>query len=260
MTNNQLPIKHLSFSSMKQLMSNPWMFYVNRVLGQWDEFKTSPALLIGKAVHYLIEGELTNRPDFQLEVKQLIVRGYHDRNFEAGSTSMQEITDTVFRCYNAYKEFGLDLGAIVAIEHTIDCPYVTSSGVKGPINLKAIPDLVSEKDGEYMIWDWKTVSQFTDLSKENPDYILQGMFYYHAVYQYYGKAPTRITFVEIHKKGSLQLWEVVYDNYPHYFEVFDKLYIEVVKDLMTRQSWLPSFAGFFDKEQTWESYVSHIND
>lgn len=243
---------------MKQLMNNPYMFYLNRIQGIWDEFETSPAIVIGKATHFLIESDILKRENSITEMKQLVIRETSSRNYNGKDVTTQEIVDTAMICFRAYQEANLDLGVTIAVEHTIDFHYITKSGVQGPLPLKAIPDLVTVQGGNYHIWDWKTVSQFTNLEKENPDYILQSMFYFHAVHQYYGVKPEKMTFCEIHKKGSVQLWEINFNETPHYQQVFDKLYIEVVRDLLTRQSWLPSFSGFFDKETTWNSYLLHL--
>src|SRR3990172_4074260 len=130
MTETNLPIEHLSYSSLKLFCSNQQQFFKNYILGIWD-FKQSPTSLVGKAGHkaldyYYKTGEFNKAIDLGLD----FINKTKDSDIDFGKTgSREQVLKEFSQAMNFYKNEEPDLGNVLATEDKI----ITDQGLNDEI-------------------------------------------------------------------------------------------------------------------------------
>lgn len=262
----QLPIEHLSYSALKLFVSNPWQFKKNYILGLWD-YKSSPSAIVGKATHKALEVYYTGG-DIKMALGKGLeyIEGVKDKDVEWGKTGTREkIIKRFHDAINAYINEAPDVGKVIATEKKITCDF-KHDGVIFPLPIKAVTDLVTQKDG-LRLWDYKVVMYHTDKEQEQPDYIMQAIFNYFTIKHSLKETPKSMTFVEIKPSKSrdgspqLQYYEIVYDKHPEYFTYFTQLYSNAIIELSNpNKKFLPNFGHIFSGKESWADFTAEIMD
>lgn len=263
---SQLPIEHISYSSMKMFVSNPWQFKKNYILGIWDN-KLGVLGVVGKAVHQALENYYTsNDITLALAAGLEYIEGMHDKDIEYGKTgSREEIVKRYHDAVNNYINEKPDLGEVVSTEKRVTCDLIIDDH-KMPLPIKAVTDIITRKDG-LRLWDYKVVSAFTDKEIEQPDYIMQGMFNYYTSMHAYKEEPKSITYVEIkptkNRDGSpqLQFYEIDFGKHPEYVRYFMQMYSNTVIELANpNKKFLPNFSHVFTGKESWQDFTAEVMD
>lgn len=264
---NPIPVDHLSYSSMKMFCSNPWLFKKNYLLNIWDK-KTSPSMLLGKAFHKYAE-VLYGQNDQELASKKAyeLLNSMPDSEIDWLKTGSREKTlkelAQVIDIFMSYRSPSYGIVKATEFRKTVT-PFI--DGKPFPLAIKAVSDMVTERDGGIHIIDWKVVSSHTDIAEEQPDYIMQAIFNYFTVKEFFGE-PKTMTYVEVkkslNKDGSPQIqnYEINYDKHPEYFKYFGRMYAGVVEQLQNPSFiFLPNFSDIMTKKEAWQDFTSEIMD
>lgn len=259
-----IPIDHLSYSAVSCFCSNQQQFLKNYILGVWD-YKTSPSALVGKALHRGNEAYFkTNNWTQAVEMGVQYINAVKDESVEWGKTGSREKVLKSFHMVSEFfrqemPEFGNVLGSEVSV--------VTDKGFGDeilPLPTKSITDLVSEKDGQLKMWDYKTVQAFSDKDEENPSYIMQALFNYLGIRAKFNREPHSMTYIEIkaskNKDNSPQLdyYEIVFEKHPEYITYFQRLYADILVTLADQNHrYIPNFHDMFNGKESWQDFISN---
>ena len=262
-----LPIEHLSYSSLRLLCSNPWQFKKNYILSLWD-YKRSPTATAGVAVHKVLE-LFYSGADLQMALQkgQEYIDSLRDEDIEWGKTGTREgIVKDMHNAVNFYMSEQPEIGEVVATEKTVVTDIVYE-GKRFPLPIKVKTDLLTRKDGKLVMIDYKVVTTFSDKEVEKPDYIMQAMFNYWSIKMSMKEAPHSMIYVEIKKTQNrngdpqVQLYEIVFDQHPEYQVYFFNMYAGAIKFLSNPEvQFLPNFSDMFNAKETWADFTAEIMD
>lgn len=220
------PIQHVSFSSFRSFCTNPGEFKDKYILGL-NNFKRSPAMIVGNLAHAVIEGVIRGGKIEDLIPRQLeALDSIPDSDIKFGKTgSREKIVKDFHAAVKHYFEEMPKYGKILCVEEYIEsevCDVIDGATIRSPIPFAGKPDLVYEKEGLVTIEDHKIVSAFKDPEDENPAYIFQAFFLFYLWVAKTGKAPHQAVFREIkisaNKDGSSQHNLIIVPFYGEAFE------------------------------------------
>lgn len=273
------PIQHWSTSSMMDYLTNPLIFKKKWILLIPDD-DSGVSAMVGKAAHYALqvahggEDKIPVPPDMK-EARPIAIQAgldylerYPDENIKYGKTGNREkMLQTYNKVINWYFDEMPDWD-VVAVEERMQQYLVGPDGTKFALPMKGHDDLLIRKEnGRLSIIDHKFVSSYTDPGDEKPQYIVQAMFLYHLVKETHGEAPEDIIFRECktseNKDGTVQTkeWGIKFDEVPHYFTFFYKLYDDCTKSLAREDAiFLPNFRDLFNGEEAYLIYQQDLLD
>ncbi len=188
-----------------------------------------------------------------------------DEKIEYGKTgSRQEIIKKYTSAVNNYfaeePKFYKVLGAELDLTS-----YIKIGDQELSLPIKSKSDLVVEdEDGNIDIIDYKFVSAFTT-DDEIGSYFVQSVANYYNVMNEFGKAPRKMTFLEVkisqNKDGGSQLkpYTIVYAENQDYFKVFMSLYEDCTHEILRQDlRYIPNFSDMYDGNQTFKEYRKRI--
>lgn len=187
---------YLSHSAIICFLNNQIQFKKRYIAKVYDD-PTSPAMVVGSAIHKMIELRLDGKPiEEAIQAGIESIENVADYEIEYGKSGSREnmlkgyetLSKTVINELPVYTN-------LVAIEKMLKA-NVLISGKKVP--LKGKLDLVRDLgDGTLEIRDWKTVKNYSSEDKENYKYVFQAWFYVLLAELEYGKPIARVVFDEI---------------------------------------------------------------
>lgn len=279
------PIDRLSFSAVREYLSNPfrfWRIYVQKI-STWTD---SPATLVGKAFHKCLELYYTS-PEFRTP-----------EGLEEAKAAGLAIITAAAPQVDWGKTGSLEKAhadALQTIEHyfledpkyqdmgTLTPERLLSGTIKGiPVTVKAISDLTIEGEGGTGIVDFKKVSQLSEWPEEiteppnpavvtrlfpgvPPGYLFQAWFNQKSLFAATGKKADWMKFHEVktskNKDGSPQSNVIVVDFATPEWKAMDRIITKMVKAILrdvSRKSrvWLPNVFDQMAGEESWSEYLS----
>lgn len=260
----QLPIEHLSYSSLSLFCSNEQQFKKNYILGIWD-YKDSPSAIVGKAFHRTMEYYYKGLSwDKAIAEGLKYIDSINDSKVDWGKTgSREQILKEFHKIIEFFQIEEPTFGVPVETELSVTTDFTFVSGVESPIPLKVVVDRIDESQGQFIGIDYKVVSSFTNKEEEQPDYIMQSIFAYYGIASKFNQAPEKFIFVEIKKSKNsdnspqLEFYEIRYNEMQHYFELFEKLYTAVIVKLSNPDHlFLPNFSHPYNGKEAWEDFIA----
>lgn len=266
---------------MVQFTANPILWKIQKINGDYFDTATNVSAVIGRAVHRGLEvyyggGDVAAPMDESAAIAAALkVANYTIANTPDGFINYSKTTDTkkkaaaiVAFCINEYvKEFRYTPEKVVATERRIKRHVDVKYGDRRlhlPIPLEGYVDRL-ERDGELVVIDYKTCRAFSDPDKIDAAKIIQAVAYYLLVLAEYGEAPRAIKFQEIKytknadKSSQVREYEVVYADNPLYFDLFSRLYEDILRALMGEMVYVPNFHALFDNEVAIISYIHRLD-
>lgn len=188
----------LSYSALICFLNNQIQFKKRYIAKVYDDQK-SPSLVVGSAIHRMIEQKLRGEsPEDAITAGLEDIENVADYEIDYGKTGSREkmlaayqsLTDSVLKELPDYQN-------IIDIEAKLDAE-VSISGKKVPMTGRV--DLVRDLgDGTIEILDWKSVAAYSAEDEENYKYVMQAWFYVLLSELKYGKPVARVVFQEIKK-------------------------------------------------------------
>jgi len=280
---DDFPVDHLSASSLVKFGSNPVMFKINEIQGEYIECLSSAKSVLGKGFHKAMEAYYfgtENHPvttedealELGLNVGMDFLKMYNDGfiDYNKQIPNKQKLFDKFTFLYSHYvKEKGWDCGeeALYA-EHLMK--YTVALKWRGedlllPVPLKGYTDKIFRKDGLLKIKDYKTVAAFTDLEKIDGSKMLAAVTYYLLVYAETGEEPYSIVYEEVkhtlNRDGGsqIQTYEIVFADHDLYFDFFFRYYGDVVRGLNGEMVYVPNVYTLFDNEVSLVAYINKLD-
>lgn len=186
---------HWSYSSLSQYLRCPLQFYFQRVLGLPAQ-TVSSNLALGGAVHNALAEYHRQLKDQEVLKSEAVLKSFRENwdERETNETILFRDNDTRDDCI----EQGIHLlevylkepppTGIIAVEHHFLVPLYNSQGEYLELPLVAVTDLITSKDDDLKVSEFKTSGRA--LSESEAESSLQPTCYVHAVRECLGKEPS----------------------------------------------------------------------
>lgn len=251
-----------------------------------DRFDSSEGanLILGKAFHKALEvyyggsDELivTNEDEGRLyglqagmEYAELYPDGYI--RWTAQIPDKQKLKERLAFAFNEYvarKPFDQNeeiLGLEEKIEEAIDFEW-RGQRLELPVKLKGYLDKVSRRNGKIVITDFKTCYAFSDPEKIDGAKLVQAVVYYLLAYAKYGEEPYAVEYEEVkytgnREKGESQLreYQLVFAEHDLFFDLFFRLYDDIIRALSGEAVFVPNLRSLFDNEVAIMAYIHRLD-
>lgn len=188
----------LSYSAIICFLNNQIQFKKRYIAKVYDDPK-SPALVVGSAIHTMIEHKLKGEsPEDAITAGLEAIENVADYEIDYGKTGSRE---KILKQYQALTNAVLtelpEYQNIIGIEEKLDAE-VSISGKRVPLvgRIDMARDL---GDGTIELLDWKSVTSYSAPDEENYKYVFQAWIYILLAELKYGKPIARVIFQEIKK-------------------------------------------------------------
>lgn len=267
----RLPIKHWSHSSLMAFLRNPLAWYKRYVEEIYDA-PTTPAAVVGSAGHLALENFYNGAPkDIAIQKGLEYVRNVADFEIDFGKAKTRRakkdkrllMEKEYVRAISYYlkkppvhKVLGVEVRGIVEVEGL-------------PLPIKAISDLVVEsriESGSVDIVDHKFVASFSKGGSAKPLFIIQAIFNYYTVREFFGKPVRRFIVYECKKTknadGSAQMRRYVIDfkECKDDFKVFHRLINDATDEISRKRIYLPNPSDMFEGNNSFDIYRLKLID
>ena len=205
----------LSHSAIMCFLNNQIQFKKRYIAKVYDE-PSSPALVVGKAMHKMIEERLKGQSiEVAIQSGLQEIENIADYEIDYGKTGSREkiidqyqkLSTIVINELPAYDD-------ILAIEDRVECELSIRNK---KIPMKGYIDLVRDLGDTLEIVDWKSVTSYSDEDTENWAYLIQSWIYVQLIEFKYKKPVSRVVFKEIKKTinrdGMPQIKDYVLDRH-----------------------------------------------
>lgn len=269
------PLDHYSYSSFQKFSTNPFMFKVNNINGDYLDVTSKPASVLGSACHKALEKYYSDtKKDNGERIKEAheagteYLKSYSDNLIEYNDKiqNRQKLDEKfAFSFFGYLKDVSLDVKEILLVEKMLK--YKIQIGDKVlPIPLKGAADLVyRDKEDRIIIRDHKFTSQYSPTEEIDGAKLLQAAFNYFLVYAELGEEPYSMIYEEFkvvenrdHSRQTKE-FEIVYADHPLIFEFFYRFYDDVTNALLGKQVFVPNLSAFYDKEVSILAYIHRLD-
>lgn len=205
----------LSHSAIMCFLNNQIQFKKRYIAKVYDE-PSSPALVVGKAMHKMIEERLKGQSiEVAIQSGLQEIENIADYEIDYGKTgSREKIIDQYQKLSTIVINELPTYDDILAIEDRVECELSIRNK---KIPMKGYIDLVRDLGDALEIVDWKSVTSYSDEDTENWAYLIQSWIYVQLIEFKYKKPVSRVVFKEIKKTinrdGMPQIKDYVLDRH-----------------------------------------------
>ena len=187
----------LSHSAIMCFLNNQIQFKKRYIAKVYDE-PSSPALVVGKAMHKMIEERLKGQSiEVAIQSGLQEIENIADYEIDYGKTgSREKIIDQYQKLSTIVINELPTYDDILAIEDRVECELSIRNK---KIPMKGYIDLVRDLGDTLEIIDWKSVTSYSDEDTENWAYLIQSWIYVQLIEFKYKKPVSRVVFKEIKK-------------------------------------------------------------
>lgn len=205
----------LSHSAIMCFLNNQIQFKKRYIAKVYDE-PSSPALVVGKAMHKMIEERLKGQSiEVAIQSGLQEIENIADYEIDYGKTGSREKIIDQYQKLSTIVINELPIyDDILAIEDRVECELSIRNK---KIPMKGYVDLVRDLSDALEIVDWKSVTSYSDEDTENWAYLIQSWIYVQLIEFKYKKPVSRVVFKEIKKTinrdGMPQIKDYVLDRH-----------------------------------------------
>ncbi len=205
----------LSHSAIMCFLNNQIQFKKRYIAKVYDE-PSSPALVVGRAMHKMIEERLKGQSiEVAIQSGLQEIENIADYEIDYGKTgSREKIIDQYQKLSTIVINELPTYDDILAIEDRVECELSIRNK---KIPMKGYIDLVRDLGDTLEIVDWKSVTSYSDEDTENWAYLIQSWIYVQLIEFKYKKPVSRVVFKEIKKTinrdGMPQIKDYVLDRH-----------------------------------------------
>lgn len=196
-------------------LNNQIQFKKRYIAKVYDE-PSSPALVVGKAMHKMIEERLKGQSiEVAIQSGLQEIENIADYEIDYGKTgSREKIIDQYQKLSTIVINELPTYDDILAIEDRVECELSIRNK---KIPMKGYIDVVRDLGDALEIIDWKSVTSYSDEDTENWAYLIQSWIYVQLIEFKYKKPVSRVVFKEIKKTinrdGMPQIKDYVLDRH-----------------------------------------------
>lgn len=205
----------LSHSAIMCFLNNQIQFKKRYIAKVYDE-PSSPALVVGKAMHKMIEERLKGQSiEVAIQSGLQEIENIADYEIDYGKTgSREKIIDQYQKLSTIVINELPTYDDILAIEDRVECELSIRNK---KIPMKGYIDVVRDLGDTLEIIDWKSVTSYSDEDTENWAYLIQSWIYVQLIEFKYKKPVSRVVFKEVKKTinrdGMPQIKDYVLDRH-----------------------------------------------
>lgn len=205
----------LSHSAIMCFLNNQIQFKKRYIAKVYDE-PSSPALVVGKAMHKMIEERLKGQSiEVAIQSGLQEIENIADYEIDYGKTgSREKIIDQYQKLSTIVINELPTYDDILAIEDRVECELSIRNK---KIPMKGYIDVVRDLGDVLEIIDWKSVTSYSDEDTENWAYLIQSWIYVQLIEFKYKKPVSRVVFKEVKKSinrdGMPQIKDYVLDRH-----------------------------------------------
>ena len=205
----------LSHSAIMCFLNNQIQFKKRYIAKVYDE-PSSPALVVGKAMHKMIEERLKGQSiEVAIQSGLQEIENIADYEIDYGKTgSREKIIDQYQKLSTIVINELPTYDDILAIEDRVECELSIRNK---KIPMKGYIDVVRDLGDTLEIIDWKSVTSYSDEDVENWAYLIQSWIYVQLIEFKYKKPVSRVVFKEVKKTinrdGMPQIKDYVLDRH-----------------------------------------------
>lgn len=278
------PLSSYSYSSFTKFSTNPFMFKVNNINGEYIDTTSTPANVLGKACHRAMKAFLGGDPDVPTpaDIGEATKHAYNEGKkyldafsdgFIAWSKTIpnraklnEKFSFSFFGYLKVCTDYEKKAKEILIVERKIK-HKVEVAGKVLPVALESIPDVVyRDLQNRIIIEDHKFTSKFSNEESIDGPKLLQAAFLYFTVFAETGEEPYAAEFPEFKttqnkdkKVSQLKRLRMVYNEHPLIFELFFRMYRDVTDGLLGKQVYIPNFNALYDKEISILAYIHGLD-
>lgn len=196
-------------------LNNQIQFKKRYIAKVYDE-PSSPALVVGKAMHKMIEERLKGQSiEVAIQSGLQEIENIADYEIDYGKTgSREKIIDQYQKLSTIVINELPTYDDILAIEDRVECELSIRNK---KIPMKGYIDVVRDLGDTLEIIDWKSVTSYSDEDVENWAYLIQSWIYVQLIEFKYKKPVIRVVFKEVKKTinrdGMPQIKDYVLDRH-----------------------------------------------
>nr|DAE05939.1 MAG TPA: DNA TRANSLOCASE FTSK [Myoviridae sp. ctNYa18] len=196
-------------------LNNQIQFKKRYIAKVYDE-PSSPALVVGKAMHKMIEERLKGQSiEVAIQSGLQEIENIADYEIDYGKTgSREKIIDQYQKLSTIVINELPTYDDILAIEDRVECELSIRNK---KIPMKGYIDVVRDLGDALEIIDWKSVTSYSDEDTENWAYLIQSWIYVQLIEFKYKKPVSRVVFKEVKKSinrdGMPQIKDYVLDRH-----------------------------------------------
>ena len=196
-------------------LNNQIQFKKRYIAKVYDE-PSSPALVVGKAMHKMIEERLKGQSiEVAIQSGLQEIENIADYEIDYGKTgSREKIIDQYQKLSTIVINELPTYDDILAIEDRVECELSIRNK---KIPMKGYIDVVRDLGDVLEIIDWKSVTSYSDEDTENWAYLIQSWIYVQLIEFKYKKPVSRVVFKEVKKSinrdGMPQIKDYVLDRH-----------------------------------------------
>lgn len=268
-----MPITRIAYSDLTQLLRNPIIFKLKKILGIYDT-KIGVAGMIGRAGHEALKfyyggnkdipcpADPTEARTMAVQLGMDYLENTPDGAIKFGKTGSRE---SMMKGFAQAMQFYFTEEPVynnpIIVEEKLEAEIKTYDGDQFPLPCVAIPDIVNrDENGDHDIFDVKFVKSFTPYENEDgephEDYVkfIQAQFLNHLLIAARGIHAKRVFFREVktslNKDGGSQIRDYVVDlDHEPYRIFFYNLFKDVIKFISNPDViYLPNLSDPFDGE------------
>lgn len=280
------PVAHLSFSAIRTYLTDRQSFFKRYIRLEFD-FKTSASMLEGSVYHKALEslwnqrkagGELDEKFwSFLNDVAHReIIQAAESGKIEFGKTGSPDkslkIVEQALKFYRA--EMPEYFPTHIEARVTVQCADL--NGEVLPVPIKAVYDLLSEREDEIDIVDHKLVTTFGDDDDGSPAFELQAAACFFTAWAQFGKKPARMIFDQVKKSKNMdkspQRRPFILDFFdlngnphpclPRFLEIYRRIVMELSGFPIVDENGLPRFLpNPFDQlggRESWQDFCKEV--
>lgn len=277
----KFPLNHISYSAIQKLSTNPFMFKVNYMNGDYLDTTTGATGVLGSAMHKALEAYFGS--------ENFLASLDDSENIKTGhAIGLKYINDTP----DGFIEWKKDIpnrqslleryafaffGYIKELDRVNRVKDIWSTekklqykvdvdGKNFPLPMKSYPDLVYEDmEGRVCIDDHKFCLKYSQDMDIDAGKLVQAAINYYTVFADTGKKPYCMRFREFKvipnqdKSPQTRVYEIIYDENPLMFQLFDRLYEDMLKAMRGEMVFIPNFNAIYDKEVAILAYIHRLD-
>lgn len=261
-----LPIKQWSYSSLMGFLANPLAWHKRYVEKVYD-MPSAPSAVVGRACHLAMqhfysgiakEGAIDLGLEFIVNVPDFEVKfGKRDTSRLAKKKRREKMRRDYLQAVSFYfaKPPKYD---VVAVE------FRSGANVKDlPLPIKAVSDLVVKSKGNrgaLDIVDHKFVDHFSPMKGAKTLFIIQAIFNYYTVREYFKKPVKRFIVQELKKsknldgRSQLRKYAIHFEKHAAEFKILHRLINDATNQLRNTEVFLPNPQDMFEGENSFDIY------
>jgi len=210
---------HFSATGLKTYKDCPLQFKFSRILKIPEPPAATPALALGKSLHFVIENLTKNpEPSIPLEVQaaKLLEKFWTPDQFESETQSLQKFASAhdLLSTYLAWQE--ANRNTVVGTEVEFSFSFNTRE------MLGYIDRIEQTPEGGYVVIDFKSGGKPNDITKKSLPENIQLNLYAMAIREKYGKLPVRATLFYI-KDNTVVDYQPTEDSIKAFSESLEKM-------------------------------------